>query len=160
MSRRSTTSTTTAHRSTGTPNRCSQLPGGERGKCSCRSESSWSARADGSGIAEVACTGRVAVVLRDITDDALRQGIAGIEKSTARLVETNVLSADDRDATLARITTTRDLVPASEADIVVEAIFEQLESNRSCSASWTGPAEPTPCSGRRPAPSRLRPSPR
>jgi 3-hydroxybutyryl-CoA dehydrogenase len=81
----------------------------------------------GSGIAQVAAQAGWQVVLRDVTDDALRQGIAGIEKSTARLVEKNRLSADDRDATLARITTTRDLGPAAEVDIAVEAVFEQVE---------------------------------
>ena len=81
----------------------------------------------GSGIAQVAAQAGWQVVLSDVTDDALRQGIAGIEKSTARLVEKNRLSADDRDATLARITTTRDLGPAAEVDIVVEAVFEQVE---------------------------------
>jgi 3-hydroxybutyryl-CoA dehydrogenase len=81
----------------------------------------------GSGIAQVAAQAGWQVVLRDVTDDALRQGIAGIEKSTARLGEKNRLSADDRDATLARITTTRDLGQAAEVDIVVEAVFEQVE---------------------------------
>ena len=81
----------------------------------------------GSGIAQVAAQAGWQVVLRDVTDDALRQGIAGIEKSTARLVEKNRLSAGDRDATLARITTTRDLGQAAEADLVVEAVFEQVE---------------------------------
>ena len=81
----------------------------------------------GSGIAQVAAQAGWQVVLRDVTDDALRQGIAEIERSTARLVEKNRLSAEDRDATLARITTTRDLDQAAEADIVVEAVFEQVE---------------------------------
>ena len=81
----------------------------------------------GSGIAQVAAQAGWQVVLRDVTDDALRQGIAEIERSTARLVEKNRLSAEDRDATLARITTTRDLGQAAEADIVVEAVFEQVE---------------------------------
>ena len=81
----------------------------------------------GSGIAQVAAQAGWQVVLRDVTDDALRQGIAGIEKSTARLVEKNRLAAGDRDATLARITTTRDLGQAAEADFVVEAVFEQVE---------------------------------
>lgn len=49
------------------------------------------------------------------------------QAGTARLVEKNRLSADDRDATLARITTTRDLGLAAEADIVADAIFEQVE---------------------------------
>ena len=81
----------------------------------------------GSGIAQVAAQAGWQVVLRDVTEDALQRGIAGIEQSTARLVDRNRLSAEDRDATLARITTTRELGQAAEADIVVEAVFEQVE---------------------------------
>ena len=81
----------------------------------------------GSGIAQVAAQAGWQVVLRDVTEDALQRGIAGIEQSTARLVDKNRLSAEDRDATLARITTTRELGQAAEADIVVEAVFEQVE---------------------------------
>ena len=81
----------------------------------------------GSGIAQVAAQGGWHVVLHDVTDDALQRGMAGIEKSSGRLVEKDRLSPDDRDAALARITITRDLDAAAEADIVVEAVFEQLE---------------------------------
>ena len=82
----------------------------------------------GSGIAQVAALAGWQVVLRDITDDALARGIAGIEKSTARLVEKDQLTADDRDAALTRITTTRNLDDVAEADIVVEAVYEQVEA--------------------------------
>jgi 3-hydroxybutyryl-CoA dehydrogenase len=81
----------------------------------------------GSGIAQVAAQGGWHVVLHDVTDDALQRGMAGIEKSSGRLVEKDRLSPDDRDAALARITITRELDAAAEADIVVEAVFEQLE---------------------------------
>ena len=81
----------------------------------------------GSGIAQVAAQSGWHVVLHDVTDDALQRGMAGIEKSSGRLVEKDRLSPDDRDAALARITITRDLDAAAEADIVVEAVFEQLE---------------------------------
>jgi 3-hydroxybutyryl-CoA dehydrogenase len=81
----------------------------------------------GSGIAQVAAQSGWHVVLHDVTDDALQRGMAAIEKSAGRLVEKDRLSPDDRDAALARITITRDLDAAAEADIVVEAVFEQLE---------------------------------
>jgi 3-hydroxybutyryl-CoA dehydrogenase len=67
------------------------------------------------------------VVLRDITDDALSRGVDAISKSTARFVEKGRISTDDRDATLARVSTTTDLDAVADVDIVVEAIFEQVE---------------------------------
>jgi 3-hydroxybutyryl-CoA dehydrogenase len=84
----------------------------------------------GSGIAQVAAQAGWQVVLRDITDEALTRGMAGIEKNTARLVEKNKITADDRDAALTRITTTRDLDATAEADVVIEAIFEQVEAKQ------------------------------
>ena len=80
----------------------------------------------GSGIAQVAATAGWDVVLRDISDTALSRGTSGVEKSLAKFVEKGNLSADDRDAALRRITTTTDIDAATDADIVVEAVFESL----------------------------------
>jgi 3-hydroxybutyryl-CoA dehydrogenase len=84
----------------------------------------------GSGIAQVAAQAGWQVVLRDITDQALTRGMTGIEQNTARLVEKDRLSAEDRDAALARITTTRDLDAVADADVVIEAVFEQVEAKQ------------------------------
>ena len=81
----------------------------------------------GSGIAQVAAQAGYDVTLRDVTDDALARGRTGIEKSYAKFVEKGRLSAEDRDAALARITTTTDIEAAADADIVVEAVFERLD---------------------------------
>lgn len=81
----------------------------------------------GSGIAQVAAVSGWNVVLRDITDEALARGRGAIEKSTAKFVEKGSLSEADRDAALGRITSTTDLSAAADADLVVEAVFEQLE---------------------------------
>jgi 3-hydroxybutyryl-CoA dehydrogenase len=81
----------------------------------------------GSGIAQVAAQAGWQVVLRDISDDALSRGVDAISKSTARFVEKGRISSDDRDAALARVSTTTDLDAVADADIVVEAIFEQVE---------------------------------
>jgi 3-hydroxybutyryl-CoA dehydrogenase len=80
----------------------------------------------GSGIAQVAAQAGWQVVLRDITDDALAKGMAGIERSMGRLVEKNKITTDERDSTLSRITMTCELDAAAGADIVIEAIFEQV----------------------------------
>lgn len=81
----------------------------------------------GSGIAQVAAQAGWEVVLRDVNADALDRGRRAVEASTAKLVDKGRLSAADREQLLARITTTTELEAAAEADMVVEAVFEQLE---------------------------------
>ena len=81
----------------------------------------------GSGIAQVSAQAGYQVVLRDVTDEALQRGLNGIRGSYERFVAKGKLSAADAEAALARITTTTDLDAVGEADLVVEAVFEQLE---------------------------------
>ena len=81
----------------------------------------------GSGIAQVAAQAGHDVVMRDVSEEALARGEAAIEASFARFVAKDAMSEHDKDAALARITTTTDLAAAADADIVVEAVFESLE---------------------------------
>jgi 3-hydroxybutyryl-CoA dehydrogenase len=81
----------------------------------------------GSGIAQVAATAGHQVVLRDVTQDALDRGLAGIRTSLDRFAAKGKLSAEDAAGALGRITTTVDLAAAADADIVVEAVFEKIE---------------------------------
>ena len=81
----------------------------------------------GSGIAQVAAQAGYDVTLRDVGEDALARARGAIGKSYAKFVEKGRLSEADRDAALARITTTTELEAAADADIVVEAVFERLD---------------------------------
>ncbi len=85
----------------------------------------------GSGIAQVSAVAGWDVTLRDITTDALARGTTAIEKSLDRFVARGAVSPDERVEVLARITTTTDLEDAAtDADIVVEAVFEELAVKR------------------------------
>jgi 3-hydroxybutyryl-CoA dehydrogenase len=81
----------------------------------------------GSGIAQVSAVAGYEVVLRDVTPEATARGIAGIEASLSKFASKGKISRDEADAALGRITTTTDLGAAGEADIVVEAVFEDIE---------------------------------
>jgi 3-hydroxybutyryl-CoA dehydrogenase len=81
----------------------------------------------GSGIAQVSAQAGWDVVLRDVTDEALRRGTDGIRASYDKFVSKGKLTAEDAEAALGRITATTDLDAASEADIVVEAVFERID---------------------------------
>ncbi|GAB2682417.1 3-hydroxyacyl-CoA dehydrogenase family protein [Thalassiella azotivora] len=81
----------------------------------------------GSGIAQVAAQAGWRVVLRDVSDEATARGLAGIEKSLDRFVAKESLTSGEAEAALGRISTTTDLDAAADADVVVEAVFENLE---------------------------------
>ena len=81
----------------------------------------------GSGIAQVAAQAGYDVTLRDVGEDALERARQAIGKSYGKFVEKGRLAEADRDAAIARITTTTDIEAAADADIVVEAVFERLD---------------------------------
>ncbi|MGA8116739.1 MAG: 3-hydroxyacyl-CoA dehydrogenase family protein [Actinocatenispora sp.] len=81
----------------------------------------------GSGIAQVAAQAGWHVTMRDVDDDALARGVNGIRASLEKFVAKEKLTAADAEAALSRLETTTDLDAAAEADLVVEAVFEQLE---------------------------------
>ncbi|MFJ2956924.1 3-hydroxyacyl-CoA dehydrogenase family protein [Streptomyces sp. NBC_00669] len=84
----------------------------------------------GAGIAQVSAQAGYEVVLRDVTDEALARGRSGIAASYDKFVAKGKLTAQDAEAALARITTTTDLDAAADADLVVEAVFEEVEVKR------------------------------
>ncbi len=84
----------------------------------------------GAGIAQVAAVAGHEVVLRDVTDAALERGLGGIRTSLARFVAKDKISSADAEGALARITATTDLGAAADADLVIEAVFEQIEVKR------------------------------
>lgn len=84
----------------------------------------------GSGIAQVSAQAGWDVVLRDVTDEALRRGTDAIRSSYEKFVAKGKLAAEEAERALGRITTTTDLDAAAEADVVVEAVFEKIEVKR------------------------------
>jgi 3-hydroxybutyryl-CoA dehydrogenase len=84
----------------------------------------------GSGIAQVSAVAGWEVVLRDITEQALTRGREAIAASLGKFVAKDRMTEEQSGAALARITTTTELEAAAEADIVVEAVFEQEDVKR------------------------------
>ena len=82
----------------------------------------------GSGIAQVAAQAGYDVTLRDVDDAPLKRAKDSIAASYARVVKKGTLASGDADAALARIVTTTDLEAVADADVVVEAIFENLQA--------------------------------
>jgi len=85
----------------------------------------------GAGIAQVCAQVGCSVRLFDIGEDLVARGIAGIEKFLQKGVDRGKVSADDKAATLARITTTTELsAAASGCDLAIEAAPEDLGLKR------------------------------
>lgn len=80
----------------------------------------------GNGIAQTAARAGLSVILRDVEQRFIDRGIAAIDKSLQRDVDKERLTADGKAEILGRIATTTGLESFSEADIVVEAITEDL----------------------------------
>ena len=80
----------------------------------------------GSGIAQVAASVGYDTIVRDVSQEVLDRGRAGIEKSLAKFVEKGKLQPADRDATLQRLTFTTTVRDLKQSDIVIEAITEDL----------------------------------
>lgn len=81
----------------------------------------------GSGIAQVTATAGFRVVIRDVNDAAIAKGRSSIERSLDRFVEKGKVSPADRSATLSRLSFTTELAELSAADLVIEAVTEDLE---------------------------------
>lgn len=79
----------------------------------------------GSGIAQVCAQAGIQVTLSDIDEQALKKGREGIAWSVGKLVEKKKLS-EGRQAILSRVETTTDFSGAAEADLAIEAVFENL----------------------------------
>ncbi|MYL29376.1 3-hydroxybutyryl-CoA dehydrogenase [Halobacillus halophilus] len=81
----------------------------------------------GAGIAQVFAQAGFYVKLNDRDQEALNKGRDGIEKRLERAVEKGRMTDGKRDETLKNLTITTDLQDASDCDLVVEAVVENMK---------------------------------
>ncbi|MEE4495230.1 3-hydroxyacyl-CoA dehydrogenase family protein [Streptomyces sp. BE230] len=81
----------------------------------------------GTGIAEVLARAGREVIGIDISDAAARQAVASLEASTARAVQRERITEEERRNILARFRTFSDLQAAAEAELVIEVVPETYE---------------------------------
>lgn len=80
----------------------------------------------GAGIAETVATAGIPVTVRELPEH-LQATRKRLEASLARAVKKGKLGASQKDAALALITLTSDLQDVAGADLVIEAVSENLE---------------------------------
>ena len=81
----------------------------------------------GSGIAEVCARAGLETTVREVDDELLEAGLARIRKSLGRAAAKGKLDEAQVDEILGRITGTTRIADLAEADLVIEAIVENLE---------------------------------
>ena len=80
----------------------------------------------GSGIAQVVASNGRNVILLDLSDSALDRGMKAIGNSLGRLVKKGDIKEEDSKSILSRIKTTTRFEDLADVDLVIEAVFEDL----------------------------------
>ena len=96
----------------------------------------------GSGIAQVAAAAGFPVVVREVSEELLKKGLASIEKSLGRFAEKGQITAEQKAETLGRLKPTLKLEDFAECDLVSEAIIENLERKRELYRELDGIVKP------------------
>lgn len=80
----------------------------------------------GSGIAQVIAVAGFPVTMVDQRQEDLDRGIGAIRKSLGRLLKKETIDQQMFDDTLARIAVSTDVSSLGDADLVIEAVFEEF----------------------------------
>jgi len=97
----------------------------------------------GNGIAQVFATFGHEVVLVDVNDDLVKRGKAAVEKSLARFVKKEKITAEKAQEIAGRIRTSTNLGDLAKADLVVEAILEDENIKRKLFAELDEKVQPS-----------------
>jgi len=81
----------------------------------------------GAGIAQVFAMKGFEVILRDLDEKFVKNGLTNIEKSLNKFVEKGKITEEEKNRILERIKTTVKLSDCGEGDIVIEAIVENAD---------------------------------
>lgn len=84
----------------------------------------------GAGIAQIAATAGYETIVREVSDDLLAKGFAGVDKSLSKFAEKGTITADQQKEIRDRLTGTTSLEDLADCDIIIEAIIENLETKR------------------------------
>lgn len=84
----------------------------------------------GSGIAQVSAQAGFEVILMDLNRELVQRGMSSIDKSLQRGVEKGKVRTEEKVAILSRIITVTEVEEAKEADLAIEAVFEDLDTKK------------------------------
>lgn len=81
----------------------------------------------GAGIAQAFAVKGHEVIIRDIKNEFVEKGLAGINKNLSKLVSKGKMEESQKEEILIRLTGTVDLNMAADCDLVIEAAIENME---------------------------------
>lgn len=81
----------------------------------------------GAGIAQAFAAKGYEVILRDIKDEFVDRGLAGIQKNLDRLVSKEKITEEVKEEILSRLTGTTDMSMAADCGLVIEAAVENMQ---------------------------------
>lgn len=84
----------------------------------------------GAGIAQTAASAGYETVVREVSDELINKGFAGIEKSLAKFAEKGTITAEQQAEIRGRLKGTTNLEDLADCDIIIEAIIENIEIKR------------------------------
>ena len=85
----------------------------------------------GAGIVQAFAQKGYEVIVRDIKDEFVERGLAGINKNLSKLVTKGKMDEATKEVVLSRISGTTDMNLAADCDLVVEAAIENMEIKKS-----------------------------
>lgn len=85
----------------------------------------------GSGIAQVAASAGFQTVVREVSDELIKKGFAGIDKSLAKFAEKGTITTAQQQEIRGRLNGTTTFDDLADCDIIIEAIIENIEEKRS-----------------------------
>jgi 3-hydroxybutyryl-CoA dehydrogenase len=96
----------------------------------------------GAGIAQVAATAGFETVVKEVSDEFINKGFAGIEKSLAKFTEKGTITSEQQREIRSRLSGTTQFDVLADCDIVIEAIIENLEEKRNTYRELDGVCKP------------------
>src|ERR1044072_7797587 len=84
----------------------------------------------GSGIAQTAATAGFETIVREVSDDLIAKGFAGIDKSLGKFAEKGAITAYQQREIRGRLSGTTSFEDLADCDIIIEAIIENLDTKR------------------------------
>jgi len=96
----------------------------------------------GAGIVQAFAQKGCEVIVRDIKEEFVDKGIAGITKGLEKQVAKGKMTEEDKVAILSRISGTTDMKLAADCDLVVEAAIENMKIKKEIFAELDGICKP------------------
>lgn len=99
----------------------------------------------GAGITVAALDAGFPVIMIERDAESIARGQANVEKVYNGLIAKGRMTEEGKAAIMARYTPSTSYDDLKDVDLVIEAVFEDLDVKKPCSRNWTACASPVAC---------------